>query len=228
MALLLSIPGCAFRYAGEPGKQEKFCANRASANWVSSIHVTALTAAGIVLTSSEGGAGFDVLAAMRLEVSWLDRIEGGLVAVASIIVLFLFATRENEAEDDTGNVLLKYIFMACWVTGCLILAFNSRRSREIRNRRREPSRQSRQRAGPNVRDDEAYAAAPVNIVVLPRTWSFVMTSLSFLSYTAPQAIRLARPLSEPLRGVTGGFSNLCLVGHILMYIREEYCNLIGQ
>lgn len=102
MAILLSIPGCAFRYAGEPGEQEKFCANRASANWVSFIHVTALNGAGIVLTSSEGGAGFDVLVAMRLEVPWLDRIEGGLVAVASIIVLFLFATRENEAEDDTG------------------------------------------------------------------------------------------------------------------------------
>ena len=51
--------------------------------------------------------------------------------------------------------------------------------------------------------------------MLPCGWSCVMVFLSFLSYAAPQAIRLAFPQFR-IRGVVGAFSNLCFVGHLMM------------
>ena len=94
----MSALGCAFRYAGEQGKQTRFCANRVIANNAGAIHVLALSCTGILLTGSEGEAGLDVRAAMRLELILAQKCVGGLVAVASIIALFLFSTRESDDE----------------------------------------------------------------------------------------------------------------------------------
>jgi len=214
VALLLTTSGCAFRYAGEPAKQEHYCGNRVFANYIGALHVLASSAAGIVLTNSEGGAGFDVRAAMRLELSWLERIVGGLVAVASMMTLFMFSTRD---EEGPANYLLSpsNVFLACWFVVCVTLVFNGQKARETRIRRREWSRQG---PGPTERDAAAQAAAPANVngVALPRTWSFVMISLSCLSFTAPKAIWLLLPHFGSLRGVTGGFANVCFVGHLLM------------
>jgi hypothetical protein len=97
--------------------------------------------------------------------------------------------------------------LACWVLAALTLTFNARKARENRIARREDSDQ-------RPRDQMAQAAAPV--ITLPLTWSCIMILLSCLSYTAPQAIRLALPEFERLRGVLDGFSNVCFVGHLLM------------
>ena len=214
----LPISGCAFRYASKHGKQEELCFYRANANWVGSFHVAALTAAGIALTSSEGGAGLDVLATMRLELTCYDCIEGALVAAASMIALFLYSTRD---EAGVGNGLLSYIFIACWVVVSLTLAFRSRTARESRIARREESNRRPQ--------DAAQEATPVNAVkvVLPRIWSYIMILLSFFSYAAPQAMRLVLP-QLTFRGTIGGFSNLCFVGHVLMLANNGHSSTRGQ
>ena len=215
MALLLTTSGCAFRYAGEPAKQEHYCGHRVLANYIGAIHVLASSAAGIVLTNSEGGAGFDVRAAMQLELSWLERIVGGLVAVASMMTLFMFSTRDEEGPANSNYLLTSNVFLACWFVVCITLVFNAPKARETRIRRREWSRQG---PGPTELDAAAQAAALANVngVVLPRTWSFVMISLSCLSFTAPKAIWLLLPHFGSLRGVTGAFANVCFVGHLLM------------
>ena len=208
-ALFCQYFRCAFRHAGDLDKQEEYCLKRVNANWIGSLHVFALTSAGIMLTSTDG-SGFDVLAAMRLDLSWPDRIEGVLVAAASMIALFLFSTREEEGTKSEKSIsLLKYIFMGCWLLATLTVAFTSEAARESRLRfRKETDKRARD------------AAAPVNTVagaiLLPRTWSYIMILLTCLSYTVPQAVRLVFLQYEGFRGVIGGFSNLCLVGHILM------------
>jgi hypothetical protein len=65
-----------------------------------------MSAAGIVLTSSEGGAGFDVRAAMQLEVGRIDGTVGVFVAVASIIAVLLFSTRDSGDQGSGTNYLL--------------------------------------------------------------------------------------------------------------------------
>ena len=185
-----------------------------NANWVGSIHVLALSAAVIMLTSSEGGA-VDVIAAMRLEVSWPDCIVGALVAVASTIALFVFSTRESESDDEgrTGDSFLSYVFLASWLlASCLTVAFSTQKARENRIARREESDRRTEMTSPH-----AVPVTAAGVVVLPCTWSCIMVSMSFLSYTTPQAIRLAFPqFGRQLRGAVGGFSNLCFVGHTLM------------
>ena len=202
---------------------------------------------------------------MRLELTWPDRIVGSLVAVASMIALFMFSTRDE--GDAAGNtlLLLERVFSACWLAAILTLVFHAQKARENRIRRRESSnRRSRDASaaqaaaaiavGVAVRPDTseritisladrvtlrrncvvsnaAQAAAPITPAVegeephrqaalavaeLPRTWSCLVISVSCLSYTTPQAIRLALPRYEALRGVTGQLSNLCFVAHLLM------------
>lgn len=206
-----AITGCAFRYAGELGKIGHFCGNRADANLVGSCHVTALSAVGIISTSSEGGAGFDILAAMRLELILPEFVEAGLITVASMIALFLFSTRDEEGRAGYG--VLKHLFNACWLAASLTLTCTSQTAQQsrLRSRREASNRQQRDGAG-------EQQALPVNAdgVVLPRAWSGIMVSLSFFTYTAPQAIRLARPHFGQFRGAIGGFSNLCFVAHFLM------------
>ena len=177
------------------------------ANWVGSLHVLAMSWTVIALTSSEGGAGLDVRAAMQLEVGWIDRTVGAFVAVASIIALFLFSTRDSGSQGLETNISLWLAFLACWLLAISTLIFNAQKARENRiARRKESERRSR--------DAVAQAAASVN--ALPLTWSCIMILLSCLSYTAPQAIRLALPEFEGFRGVLAGFSNVCFVGHLLM------------
>ena len=79
------------------------------------------------MSSSEGGAGFDLLAAMRLEFTWQEVCACGFIAVASIITLFQFATRESVSEDiaDMGRALSS-VFILCWLLAILTLVFNTK------------------------------------------------------------------------------------------------------
>ena len=216
--------GCTLRFAGELGKQHQICYNRISANWVGALHVFILGGARIMLTNSQAGAGFDVLAAMRLEMSWSEKSVGILVSVASMIALFLFSTRESDETFETTTSLFHILFSACWLVACAILAFNTTSARESRTRRRNahPPRPNHTMPGRNQDDHGSArgAAAATTIVTLPPAWSCVMVSFSLLTYTAPQMMRFAFR-SDKVRGAIGSFSNLCLVAHLMMISNNE-------
>jgi hypothetical protein len=63
-----------------------------------------------MLTNSEGGAGFDIIAAVRLELSYSEVLIGILVSVASLVALFVFSTRESEKQFETTITILQNVF----------------------------------------------------------------------------------------------------------------------
>jgi hypothetical protein len=156
-------------------------------------------------------------AAMRLELTRPELGIGALAAVASMIALFMFSARANVDDGFIRKArdVLTYVFVACWVIAFVTLACNAQKAQRTRTVRQIDE------SNWNVRN----AAKAVNVArsagVLPRTWSCIMISLSFLSYTAPQAIRLALPQFKRLRGVVGAFSNLCFVAHLLLLAKNE-------
>ena len=141
-----------------------------------------------------------MISAMKLDVSLPETLAGGLIAVATMIALFLFATRESNTDDQPALTALTNVFIACWMIAAVVLSVNSTKAHASREWKRSRT---------------SSHAMPAVGVVLPRTWSFIMISLSCLSYTAPQAIRLAFKL-ESLRGVLSSFTNLCFVSHLLL------------
>lgn len=192
---------------------------------VGTVHILASSAFWIALTNSEGGAGFDILAAMRLELSGPEVLAKSGVAIASAIALFLFATRES-AEERQYTFVLNNLFLAVWLASSLTLAFNVQKAREQRTLRRDESgRQQDDKPVDRQRNEAAtggHAETGVPaavVVVLPRAWPCVLISLSFVSYTAPQLVRVA--LLESLRGAIDAFSNLCFVVHILMLVTAK-------
>ena len=180
--------GCIFRHSEH---EHNKCTNRTNANYTASVHVVFSSFCWLFLSSSEGGAGFDVHVAMRLEFSWAEVVAGSLIAIASTAALFQFATREsvNEESEQIG-VLLGNLFLLCWFLAVVTLAFTIKKIRTARARNRVPARSSVLRAMPGRRTpDGSQGPSRPAVVVLPFAWSCVMISLSFVGYTVPQFIR---------------------------------------
>ena len=186
---------------------EQQCENRQTANFIGAAHVLCLFTVGTALTSTEGGFGLSVITAMQLEFSRPELLAGGLIATASAIALFIFSIRESDEDFTNVRDYVSRVFMACWLFATLILLVHLRSSNALRVRRCDPSRAQR-------------SAGSAAIVVLPCAWSYVLTALSFISYSAPAIIRSVF-FVETLRGVRGGISNLSFVAHCLMLATHE-------
>ena len=180
-------------------------------NYIGVLHVFALSTAGMILTNSDGGAdSFDVRAAVRMELSRAEVVATAFAAVASIITLFVFSTRESEYDQDEQrkvSIILWNIFLVCWLVAGVTLAVNAATAHESRIRRTRFADRYRDRSGD---------VSATTIVVLSESWSCIMMFLSFASYTAPQLARLAFPQFDFLRGSIAPFSNLCFLAHIMM------------
>ena len=193
------------------------------------MHVLCLSGTRIILTNSEGGAGFDIIAAVRLELSYSEVLIGILVSVASLVALFVFSTRESEKQFETTITILQTVFRTCWSVAFLTLAFNSKRARETRIRRRESTQPLPNGTMPGRNRDDSGTqpgSAAATIITLPHTWSCVMISLSLLTYTAPQIVRFAFRF-EKYRGALGSFSNLCFVAHLMMICNNQHSSQLS-
>ena len=185
--------GCAQRHMHEQGTREKLCPNRVIANQVGAMHVFYSVGAGIVLTNSEGGAGFDTLAAVQLELSWPEGVAGSLMAVATVIALFLFATRESRQDLTNSNFVLANLFIACWVVAVLTLTLNTKKANKSRQKRREraSSKREQRKASTMPGQKRICSVGQPVVAMLPRAWSFVLVALSFASYTGASALNNA-------------------------------------
>lgn len=211
-----------FRHLGDQEKQEEQCVNRVNANFTAALHILCSSAYWLVMSSSEGGAGFDLLAAMRLEFTWQEVCACGFIAVASIITLFQFATRESVSEDiaDMGRALSS-VFILCWLLAILTLVFNTKTVHASRTRRRDELPRESNHAIPGRNWDGSETSSPAAVEVLPFAWSCVMVSLSLFGYTVPQTIRWMAHI-EWLRVALGALSNMAFVSHMFMLSTREH------
>lgn len=191
--------GCALRQ-----DETESCTNRVDANTIGAWHIGMASALWIILTNSEGGAGFNLLAAMRLELSWVEVVAASFATIASMLALFSFATRESD-KQAVPSIYVATAFNVCWFIAALTLGLNTEKAHESRQRRNRHRRRS---------------DMPATTVVLPHSWSGVFISLSFFSYTLPQAWRFAFRF-EGFRGTIIAFSNLCFVAHLLMLVTQK-------
>ena len=167
------------------------------ANYVGALHILASSCFWIILTTSEGGAGFDLDAAIRLEASWHEGLAGFLVAVASMIALFMFATRESEEEEFGRSEILMNAFVGCWLAACLTLALNTQEAHASRRiRRGQLARFATRRFAAGATSGQegsdggrALTINAASVSVLPRAWSCVLVSLSCLSHTQGHNLR---------------------------------------
>ena len=167
---------------------------------IGALHVTFSSVVGIILSHEGGGAGFNLTAAMQLQLSYPERFSVALLALASLIALFLFSTREADqvsAEAEVASGVCKNMFLVCWFAATVTLVLNTEEARDSRTRNTRSRDQVSQR-----RDAGGDTTA---VVVVPAAWSFILVALSFISYTAPQIARLVFSQFENLRGVLGAF-----------------------
>ena len=211
------VLGCVIRHAGNSGY---YCTHRQEANYYGAIQVFASSIFFIIIANSDGGAAFDLKAAMALEISRPEGLALTFAAAASTVALFLFATREAVLEDkSTTEYFIKsvstVVFLGCWVVAGLAIGLNTNEAREKRVACRSQK---------NVLPDQCHgvlrAAITTELVVLPRLWSCIFVALSFFSYTTPATIRLVFGLGS-LRGAVSSFANQCFVVHVLLLATDE-------
>ena len=217
--------GCLLRRPFDVIWQEEICRSRTLANFVGSLQVVFSSSSWMVLTNTEGGAGFDMITAMYVAFSTSELVSSAFATIASLIALYLFANRDEPDKTDTpffrAVLSTTMPFTACWVMAVSILAFTMKPVSVERNFKRELEhdtiirgvrpRHRRNSSGPAT----LGASAGVVIYPPPRAWCFVMMSLSFMSYTVPQMVRMCLR-TEYLRGASAGFSYLCWVSNALL------------
>ena len=212
--------GCALRKPRQLDWQEQNCAPRILGNYIGAIHAIAVVGLWIMMTNKQGGAGFDDLAAIRLELSRTELVVGFCVSCASLIALYLFATREAEGQDMDRHTVTKNVFLACWAIAFSSLALTMNRVHDKREKKRRDSMSGEEGAHahkPHTTSRQPGLEMPTcgEVVVIPRTWSYLLMFISFVSYAVPQLFRVALQIDQ-LRGVTAAFANLIFMCHALM------------